>query len=179
MNREVVLIAKKNYEQKLKEKKELLELREELEQLKQDEKVQRYLKISNVEWKKPADDEFLIRSSFSGRNLLDPREPKIYFYIGAYNCRNEYGLEDTHAYDKFSADYLMYKNLLDENDVVKTSPSMAYDFESRNIILKSKSPTFINKKFQEIQTIFYEEILNCDSDSLELKKVLEKVKEHL
>lgn len=179
MNKEVILIAKNNYEKKKKDKEDLMKLREELELLKQDEKVKRYLKLISLERRIPADDEFLMRSSFNGLNILEPRDPKIYVYMGAYNRANEFNLQDTVASDKYDADYLMYKNLLNEDDVVERSPQMAYTFENSNVILKGRRSVLTNKKYQELQNAFFEELLETEADSLEFSNVLEKVKAHL
>ena len=80
-------------------------------------------------------------------------------------------------FDRSKADYLSYLNIGDEWDVVNIKPSMQEDFEKQNVVLKPKSVVSAQKKYYELQTIYYEQLLN--SDLRNKGKILEKVKEYL
>lgn len=176
MNNEEIKKARKEYARRKKEKEKLISLKEELEQLKKDPKVIRYLEICDIENKEIPKDENLIRYSFLKFDQTDEKF-KIYLYMGAYLYSRNFDEHDSQILDKSKADYLLYQNIADQNDTVQIKPNMQEQFERENIVFKTKSILRTESKYYELQHIYYEYLLTCD---LRKKgKVLEKIKEHL
>lgn len=176
MNNKDIQKARKEYARRQKEKEKLIALKEELEKLESNPHVKRYLEINGVKNSNIPSEKDIIRYSFSGITK-DENDFKVYLYMGAYDYAYNYDERDSQVFDRSKADYLLYLNIGDEFDSVQIKPSMQEEFERQNIVLKPKSTVSAEKKYHELQIIYYEELLK--SDLRKKGKILEKVKAHL
>lgn len=175
MKNEEIKKARKEYARRQKEKEKLIALKEELKQLQNDPKVKRYLEISDVESKSIPDEKTIIRYSFSRVDKSD--SDKIYLYMGAFVYSNNFDEHDSQVLNRSQADYLLYCNIADEYDSIQIKPNMQEYFEKENIVFKPKSVIGAERKYYELQTIYYEYLLK--GDLRQKGKILEKIKEHL
>lgn len=174
MKNEEIKKARKEYARQQKEKSELIALKIELNQLKMDPKVQRYLDICYVEDSYVPYDGEIISYSFLEVDKSDD-DFNIYIYRGAYKIDDD--LDCVEVFDIKEADYLMYMNIANIHDTIQIKPNMQEQFENENFIIKLEGTDFTVRKFYELQQVYYEYLLTCDLSQKE--KVLEKIKEHL
>lgn len=176
MNNDDIIKARKTYKRRQKEKEELIALKEELTRLENNPDVIRYLELLQYENRSIPSEEEIIRYSFLGIPK-DANDFKVYLYMGAFVRSWNHDERDSQVFDRSKADYLSYMNIGDEWDIVNIKPSMQEEFEKENVVLKPKSIVSAQKKYYELQTIYYEQLLKSDLRSK--GKILDKVKKSL
>jgi len=175
MNSDVVINARKIYNDIIGKKKELIEIKEELLNVKNVKDFEECIKfIEKEEAKIPSDDEIL-RYSFYNNEQIDTSS-NVYVFIGAYR-RNEKGISDIRINDYQKADYFIYQDLEKMFSGKVIYPSEYKQFEQENIIIKIKNTDNVRKEFLRIQSIYFMEFLKDENISQD--KVLKKINESL
>lgn len=166
MKNEDILKARKKYKKLENEKEQLLILKKEFLELKNNDMVKRYLELKEIINKELLQESQIVRYSFGLVNTKDiESEEKIYIYMGAYKYDNAFDSRNDILIDEKDsefADYLLYMNIDTDFDSVSIKPNQKELFEKKHTVLKFKSTFNINKKYYDLQQYYFKELLEID-----------------
>ena len=133
---------------KNEENKKMLE---ELEILRENEYVKRYLELIKLEKEIPVyDDDYLLNMTFNKRRENTQFGCNIYVYFGAYVDRgsNIY-LDGSLTHDIYNSDFLLYKELLDvsNNNMISYDKCDSFCFDK--VIIRFNDDKFYNREDYE------------------------------
>lgn len=175
MNGREIVKARKEYEQSLALKESLVSIKEELKALEENSFVKRYKEICSYSQVDVPSDEEMIVAAFRGVDKTESNF-KIYLFMGAYKRSSSCDENDCIVSDLNEADYLVYANLEDEYETISIAPIIREKFEIENIVLKCNTSD-VSKKYYELQTVLYRELLIGDFENKE--DIVERIKCYL
>lgn len=182
MKEEMIKDIKVYIDERLKKQNEIKDLLMELEALKENPYVMRYIEL----YEKVGDNDDCYNESenniindayylYSGKN---DKTNKIYFYLGTYKYSNECDINHesgtvlTFSYDP-EAKFRKYRDL--ENDQIELEIPMkeAEEFEAKNKIIYCKYPFLSDMEYYDLSKKFFCDIIINGQENA-VKKLLKK-----
>lgn len=167
---------REKYLEKVKENNEKISLREELEQLKENKDVKRYLELINMGEIFVYSDEELIKIIFNKRKINRTIDCNIYVYYGAYYKRNtNIYLDGELTCDRKLSDYVLYKGLIDVYDIHQVNPHNHEFIKDKITIIFNEEKIITMKDYDKLydvlRTFYCKRIL----DGLNEKEILDEI----
>lgn len=159
MNKEELLKLRTKYNEKIKERDELIKIKETLTEL----------KSSNEKIKKILSDEDIIKSVMS--EVLIKSLNNIYIYRGTYSYNGTPFYGYTTSQNKY---YHLYANIEQENDIETILPDEKEQFEKNKIIIKLNDSLFATDIYYKIRQFYFSELIQGSTETDTLQKIKEK-----
>ena len=125
-----------------------------LENMEQDEKIKKYIKLKEILSNNQImsiDD--IIKKIFDER-VVDGLG-KIYVYAGSYKYDKRFGvIKNIINLDENSADYFLYRDLVNSDGRIKVRTYNCNNFESKNIVIRFREQSLIDSKYLELRKIY-------------------------
>lgn len=159
MNQKELEKLRVKYDEKIKERNELIKIRETLSELKNTDK-----KI-----KKILSDEDIIKSVMS--EVLIRSLNNIYIYRGKYS----YDGTPYYGYATSQNNYYhLYANIEQESNIETVLPSDKETFEKNKIIIKLNDSLFATDIYYRIRQFYFGELMQGSTETDTLQKIKEK-----
>lgn len=154
----------------------------ELEQLKENPYVERYIELLKLDTDKnrkiieKSEDELLGDVIYGICNVN--RTNKIYFYLGTYKysleCDIVHGSNDVLVKrDDPMADYRAYMNIEDEFDCLHLSIGNSEIFEKQYQVIFPRYQYFSQKEYYEVREEFFKTVI-LENEDIAMKKILSR-----
>lgn len=169
---------KEKYQEKVKDNNEKISLRDELEELKENKDVKRYLELMNMGEIIVYSDDELIKRIFNKRKINSAIDCNIYVYYGAYYKRNtNIYLDGELTCDRELSDYILYKGLVDVYDIHQVTYHDLEFTKDKIIIIFNEEKVIMREDYDRLydilRTFYCKRILDGINEKEILNEILE------
>ena len=176
MKEEEIRKAINHYEKLKEEKRNLLQLKKEIQLLEKNEYVKKYIELTNKQNSRIKREDEIVSQSFLGLDFSQDKS-NIYTYLGAFSKNVLFnGTQDFFAKNEEESDYLVYKNLEDYSDMIKISPKEKTTFEQGKIIIYFNYLLQYTKNYNNLRCFYLKKLLEEKSPQNILKDIKRKTK---